>query len=60
MRTSQFGLLTSSFIHSVPDSSPIKRLVLASGYVDYNHLKQKATQAAGDNVTEGIEGKVDL
>lgn len=30
---------------SIPDSNPLKKLVLASGYVDHNLLMRKAGEA---------------
>lgn len=53
-------IFADGVMHSVPNSSPVKRLILASGYVDYNHLKQRAAQMAEENMAEGKEGKVGL
>lgn len=54
------GEFTHDFMDSLDDSNPIKRLILASGYVDFNHLKQKAKQGDEGNVVEKVEAKVDL
>lgn len=49
-----------NFTHSVEDSSIIKKAVLALGYVDFNHIKQKARKADEGEVADRDQEKVDL
>lgn len=49
-----------NFTRSVEDSSPIKKAVLAFGYVDLNHIKQKAKEVDEGKVDDGNGGKIDL
>lgn len=45
---------------SYPDDSPLKQLVLASGYVDFNYIKEKTGQPADSDVELGDGTKVEL
>lgn len=52
--------VSHTFTYSVDDSSTIKKAVLALGYVDFNHIKQKAKQADEGEVADGNGNKIDL
>lgn len=43
-----------------PDNSPLKQFVVASGYVDFNYMKDHASQPADSNVDPGDGAKVEL
>lgn len=53
------GSLTR-WCYSYPDDSPLKQFVLASGYVDFNYIKEKTNQPAGPEVEQGDGTKVEL
>ncbi|KAG6360480.1 hypothetical protein INS49_011542 [Diaporthe citri] len=45
---------------SYPDDSPVKQFVLASGYVDFNYIKEKTSSPVGSEVDPGDGTKVEL
>lgn len=46
--------------HSFSDDSPLKQFVIASGYVDFNYIKQHTSQPANSEVDPGDGIKVEL
>lgn len=48
-----------NFTCSVEDSNPVKKAVLALGYVDFNHIKEKFKQADEGKPADGNEEQSD-
>lgn len=46
--------------YSCPDDNLFKRVVIASGYVDFNYIKEKTSQPEDSKVEPGDGTKVEL
>lgn len=51
--------LAHNLICSIEDGNPVKKAVLALGYVDFDYIKEKAKQADEGKSADGNEERID-